>query len=490
MIAQLIEKKVSTGVPGLDKLLKGGLVGGRSYLVRGGPGNGKTTLGLHFLTASPADEKSLFITLAESEEDIRENAASLGFNLDAITVLDLSPNKKFFAESQSYDIFSPAEVEREPIAQRIVDEVDVIKPNRVFIDSMTQLRYLSTDEFHFRKQVLSFLHFLAERGITVLFTSESTEAHPDDDLQFMADGVITLSTTEYGRGLSISKFRGSNFEAGRHSLRLTDNGMEVFPHLDAGFHSLWKEPEIISSGVVELDELLHGGIHRGTINFFTGPSGSGKTTLGIQFMKEAAARGERSVIYTFEEQEWTLIRRCESINIPVHSMLENNLLKIVAVEPLNPSPDEFSHMVRRDVEENGTKMVMIDSVAGYKMALKGKDLTANLHALCKFLQNEGVTVILINEANDIGGEMEASKEGISYVADNVIFLRYIERHAEQTVEMRKAIGVLKKRLTDFEKTLREFDITPEGVVVGDPLKGLSAIVSGTPKWIDRSGNGS
>ncbi len=446
-------------------------------------------MGLHFLKASPADEKSLFITLAESEEDIRENAASLDITLENITVLDLSPNKKLFAESQSYDIFSPAEVEREPIAQRIVDEVDVIKPQRVFIDSMTQLRYLSTDEFHFRKQVLSFLHFLSERGITVFFTSEGTEAHPDDDLQFMADGVINLNSTEYGRGISISKFRGSNFEGGRHSIRLTDTGMEVFPHLEPGFHSLWKEPEIISSGITELDQLLKGGIHRGTINFFTGPSGVGKTTLGIQFMHEAAARGERSVIYTFEEQEWTLIRRCESINIPIHSMLENELLKIVPVEPLQPSPDEFSHMVRREVEENGTRIVMIDSVAGYRMALKGRDLTANLHALCKYLQNANVTVILINEANDIGGEMVASKEGISYVADNVIFLRYMERHAEQTVEMRKAIGVLKKRLTDFEKTLREFEITPEGIKVGVPLKGLSAIVSGTPKWIDR-GNGS
>ncbi|HYF04036.1 MAG TPA: ATPase domain-containing protein [Patescibacteria group bacterium] len=488
MTEQLIEKKVSTGVPGLDKLLKGGLVHGRAYLIRGGPGNGKTTLGLHFLTASPTDEKSLFITLAESEDQIRENAASLGIDLSNITILDLSPNKKFFAESQSYDIFSPAEVEREPIAQRIVEEVDAIKPHRVFIDSMTQLRYLSTDEFHFRKQVLSFLHFLSEHEITVLFTSESTEAHPDDDLQFMADGVITLNSTEYGRGISVSKFRGSNFEAGRHSLRLTNRGMEVFPHLEPGFHALWKEPEIISSGITELDELLKGGIHRGTINFFTGPSGVGKTTLGIQFMKEAANRGERSVIYTFEEQEWTLIRRCESINIPVHSMLENNLLKIVPVEPLQPSPDEFSHIVRREVEENNTKIVMIDSVAGYKMALKGRDLTGNLHALCKFLQNEGITVILVNEANDIGGEMEASKEGISYVADNVIFLRYMERHADQTVEMRKAIGVLKKRLTDFEKTLREYEITQQGVVVGEPLKGLSAIVSGTPKWIDR-GNG-
>ncbi|MES2765325.1 MAG: ATPase domain-containing protein [Bacteroidota bacterium] len=489
MTEQLIEKKVSTGVPGLDKLLKGGLVSGRAYLVRGGPGNGKTTLGLHFLTARPIEEKSLFITLAEGEEQIRENAASLNISLDDISVLDLSPNKKFFAESQSYDIFSPAEVEREPIAQRIVDEVDAIKPHRVFMDSMTQLRYLSTDEFHFRKQVLSFLHFLSERGITVLFTSEGTESHPDDDLQFMADGVINLNSTEYGRGINISKFRGSNFEAGRHSLRLTDSGMEVFPHLEPGFHSLWKEPEIISSGITELDELLKGGIHRGTINFFSGPSGVGKTTLGIQFMQEAAARKERSVIYTFEEQEWTLIRRCESINIPIHSMLENELLKIVQVEPLQPSPDEFSHMVRREVEENGTKLVMIDSVAGYKMALKGRDLTASLHALCKFLQNLGVTVILVNEANDIGGEMEASKEGISYVADNVIFLRYIERHADQTVEIRKAIGVLKKRLTDFEKTLREFEITPEGIKVGAPLKGLSAIVSGTPKWIDR-GNGS
>lgn len=156
--------RISSGISGLDDILQGGFIPQRAYLIRGSPGAGKTTLGLHFLIEGAKNKESvLFITLSETEESIRANASRLNLNLDGVSFLDLSPESEFFAKVETYDIFSPAEVEREPVTKRIVEEIENLRPSRVFIDSMTQFRYLSTDVFNYRKQVLSFLRFLKEK---------------------------------------------------------------------------------------------------------------------------------------------------------------------------------------------------------------------------------------------------------------------------------------------------------------------------------------
>lgn len=480
-IQTMLQERLPTGISGLDKIMYGGLIPGRAYLVRGGPGSGKTTLGLHFLAAGIANnEKTLYITLGEPAEQILKNAAQLGFNSSAIALLDLSPNSQFFTEIQTYDIFSPAEVEREPTTQKIIDAVNNIQPQRVVLDAITQFRYLATDAFQFRKQVLSFMRFLLEQGITVIFTSEGSEAAPDDDLQFISDGVIHLTQVVDERTISVTKFRGSDFRSGLHSMRLTDKGMEVYPRLQPEAHKRDFAGQTIPSGIPDLDELLHGGIERGSVTLFTGPTGVGKTTIGIQFMKEAAGRGERSVVYCFEEAQDILLHRCEAVNIPVRTMLERSTLSVVTVEPLSFSPDEFANLVRQEVEQNKARIVMIDSISGYRLSVRGQDLVGHLHALCKYLQNMGVTVILINEVETITGDFKATEVGISYMADNIIFLRYLELQGE----MRKAIGVLKKRMSNFEKTLREIEITRYGIKVGKPLIGLRGILSGTPEWTD------
>jgi circadian clock protein KaiC len=480
-VEETLTTRLSTGILGFDEILEGGLIAGRSYLVRGGPGSGKTTLGLHFLTAGAANgEKALFINMGESESQIRTNAAQMGFDLSNLSFLDLSPTAEFFSEIQAYDIFSPAEVEREPTTNKITAEVERLKPQRVFMDAMTHFRYLSTNTFQFRRQVHSFLRFLADQGTTVLFTSESGPQEPDDDLQFMSDGIIHLENIAGERTVNVSKFRGSDFRSGRHSLRITSNGMHIFPRLVPGTDSHKFNPEIISSGVPELDELLGGGIERGTVTIISGPTGVGKTTLGLQFMKEAAGRGERSVIYTFEEWEETLTRRAQSVNVPISSMVQRGTLSVVQIEPLHFTPDEFARMVRHDVEDLDTRIVMIDSTSGYRLSLRGEDLVSHLHSLAKYLQNMGVAVIIISEIQNITGDFQATEVGVSYMADNIVFLRYLELQGE----MRRAIGVLKKRLSDFEKTMREFQITRYGIKIGRPLTQLRGILSGTPVWSD------
>lgn len=476
-------ERLSTGVGGLDEILQGGLIPERSYLLRGEPGTGKTILGLHYLTAGIAhDETPLFINLEETTEDIKQNAASLGFDLTDVHFLDLSPKSEFFAGDQGYDVFESGEVERDPLIEEITEQVSDLQPDRVFVDPITQLRYLSTDEYQFRKQTLSFMRMLSEQGATVLFTTQATDDAPDDDLQFMSDGTIQLGYAATGRSVNVPKFRGSPTESGGHSMEITRDGLVVYPELSPGKYDRSFVDEAISAGVPALDELLHGGLDRGTVTVLSGPTGVGKTTTGTQFMKEAAGRGERSVMYLFEESESTFMQRSEAINIPVHEMRERGTLAVEEIESLQVSPQEFANMVRHEVEEEDADIIMLDGIAGYKLGLQGEedDLVTHLHALNRYLKNMGVTVILIDEVANITGEFQATNVGISYLADNIIFLRHLEVRGE----MRKVIGVLKMRTSDFERTLRKFEITEHGITVGEPLTNLRGILSGTPQWTE------
>lgn len=475
--------RIATGIRGLDTILNGGLISERSYLVRGRPGTGKTVLGLHYLTEGTAQgETSLFINLEEATADLEQNAAALGFDVEEVNFLDLSPKSEFFADDQGYDIFESSEVERDPVVEAITERVSALEPDRVFVDPISQLRYLSTDAYQFRKQALSFMRLLGEVGATVLFTTQATDDTPDDDLQFMSDGTIELGYASTGRSISVPKFRGSATRSGDHTVQITDHGLVVYPELTPGDYEQEFVDEPISAGVPEVDELLDGGLDRGTVTVISGPTGVGKTTTGTQFMKEAAGRGERSVMYLFEETAGTFMRRSEAVNIPVAEMRDRGTLSVEEIEALDTSPQEFANMVRQEVEEEGAEIVMIDGIAGYKLALEGEEteLVKHLHSLGRYLKNMGVTVIMIEEITNITGEFQATDVGISYLADNIVFLRHLELQGE----MRKVIGVLKMRTSDFERTLRQFKITEHGITVGEPLTQLRGILSGTPEWTD------
>lgn len=476
--------QLSSGVPGLDRVLHGGYLRGQSYLVRGGPGCGKTTLGLQFLYGGlEAGVPVLFITLGEPADQIRRNADTLGFDGAALTILDLSPAPDSFLRADTYDLFSPGEVEHEPLVEAIEAAIAAGQPQRVFVDSMTQFRYLMPNAFQFRKQAVAFLRYLSHNGATTLFTSEDSPEAPDADLQFLCDGILTLDFRLRERTLTVAKFRGSDFLRGVHPIQLGDRGLALMPSLETDPSEIagtLAPLKVLSMGVVEMDEMLQGGLERSTITILTGPSGVGKTTLALQFIKEAAGRGERSVVYLLEEEPATLSRRCEAVNIPIGAMVERGTLELIAIEPLRYTPDEFAQLVCRDVEQRDTKIVAIDSLAGYRLSFSQGDMARHLHALCRYLKSHGVTTVLINEMETITGDFQATGLSISYLADNIIFLRFIEIRGE----LRKAIGVLKKRLSDFEKTLREFEITRYGLKVGRPLSNLRGILSGTPDVLD------
>ena len=474
-------ERVSTGVDGLDDVLSGGLIAERTYMIRGPPGTGKTILGLQFLTANPEDT-TLCVNFEETTENIKQNAESLGLDVSGVNFLDLSPDSDVFTETQSYDVFSPDEVESEGVTERITEAVDRYDPDRVLVDPITQLRHFSPDDYQFRKEVASFMSYLREKGATVLFSTQPTEDDPDDDLQFICDGTFSMGYAEKGRVLEVPKFRGSGFQHGKHTIDISEGGLTVYPILRPRKHETEFEAETLSSGVDGLDAMLHGGIERGAVTVISGSSGVGKTTTGSTFMTEAAKRDERSVIYLFEESMDMFLHRCNAINIPVGEMREAGNLQVEELEPLQQSADQFAANVRHEVEEENADVVMIDGLSGYRLSIRGDDddLVRELHSLCRYCKNMGVTVIITDDVQGVTGEFEPTSARISYLADNILFLRYLELGGE----LRKAAGVLKKRASDFERTLREFRITEEGVKVDEPLKGLRGILTGTPELVE------
>lgn len=470
--------RIRTGIDGLDEILRGGFIQGRSYLVRGGPGGGKTILGYHFLVqGTQKGEHGLLVQLEESALDLQQNARSLGMDLTDVEILDLSPAPDEFGEA-AYDLFEPDEVETGAVSERIAEAIEEHEPDRVVVDPASQLRHLAPDVYRFRKQIVALKRQVAEYDGTLLLTSQTDADDADEALQFATDGTVDLFTEAGDRKVRVPKFRGSGSASGTHDVRIDGEGMHVYPIVVPTEHRQPFDPEPIPSGVEGLDEQLHGGIERGTVTVISGPTGAGKTTTGTHFIKEAAARGERSAIYLLEETSDTFTIRSEAVGCPITEMIEEGTLRLEEVEPLMRSADEFANRVRQEVEEEGVRIVMIDALAGYRLSLRSRqeEIVQKLHGLCRYLRNMGVTTILVDETRGDLSSFQPTDAQISNIADNILFLRHLEIDGE----LRKIVGVLKKRVSDFQSALRELRITEDGLVVGDKLEGLQGVLRGAP----------
>jgi len=472
--------RLSSGLAGLDAILHGGFIDERTYTIRGGSGTGKTILGYHFLSAgADSGETALYFAFEETAKDIKANAAGLGFDLEDVVIEDMSPSATQFMDDGNYTVFGPGEVEATDIVSRITDAIESHEPDRVFIDPLTLLRHLTPDEYQFKRTAASLMSYLKERGITTLFTTQSTAEQSDEDLQYLADGSIAMRRTERGREIEVEKFRGSGFHSGAHGIRIDGGrGISVFPSLAPEAHERQFEYETLSSDIDELDGLLGGGIERGSITLVSGPSGVGKSTTGTAMARASARRGQKAAAYLFEESEESFTHRSDAIGLGVGELRDSGSFEVHEVEPLTISADEFAHRVREGVEERGVRFVLLDGTAGYRLALQdpANDLRQELHSLCRYLRNMGVTVVLTDEISSVTGSFQASDSHVSYLADSVLFLRYIEVDGE----IRKAIGVLKKRFGDFESTLRAFDIEADGIHIGEALSDLRGVLTGTP----------
>lgn len=475
--------RMASGVPGCDAMLGGGFIQGHTYLLAGSAGTGKTIFGLQFLQEGAGrGERALYVTLAESSAEIRQNARTMSLVLDGVDFVDLAPSgNALTAESGEYHVFSPSEVEKDPLWMSICAEVAARRPQRVVVDSLTQLRFVSTDEYQFRKNVLALVNFLNAQGCTSLITYEPDELLRETSAGLAVNGIIRMrSEVSVGlaiglRSIQVEKMRGSDFIAGRHALRISASGHEVFPHVIEQAGGADIAAHCFSTGIEELDALLEGGIESGTTTLLSGPAGTGKTTLGTHFMvRQAPGRG---VIFTCEESPSLLIRRARTTGAPIDAAVASGSLRVERINPLERYPDEFLAMVRRAVEVEERSFVMIDSLRGYTLGMQEfGDAQAHIHNLVNYLSRKSVTTLLVSEVENITGPLTATDVGVSHLADNILLLRY----AEDAGRVMKIVGCLKKRAGNFEPELRELRITNAGIRVSGKLHHLRGVLTGVP----------
>lgn len=477
--------RLSTGIAGLDNILHGGLAKGFLYLVEGSPGAGKTTLALQFLIdGAQHQEKGLYISLAESEGELRHVAASHGMNLDHVTICKISP-PEIQGSSNQYTVFQPAEVELADVLETILAKVREINPSRVVIDSMSELRMLARDSLRYRRQVLSLKQFFEGRDCTTMLLDERSSDNRESQVQTIAHGVICLEVLprEYGitrRRMEILKVRAASFREGFHDYVIVKGGLRVFPRLVSGEHrGAPVPPEILPSGIAELDSLFNGGVQRGTSTLIAGPTGCGKSTLCAQFAYSAAQRGERSSIYTFDETRQSFLDRSHGLGMDLEPFLADGTIRLEQVDPAELSPGEFVDRIRCGVEDNQWRIVVIDSLNGLMNSMsEERALTIQLHEVLSYLNQVGVASFLVLAQFGLLGHMLSSPTDVSYLADNVLLLRYFEAGGE----VRQAISVVKRRSGPHERSIRELLISNGRLMIGDPLKNFVGVLTGTPQF--------
>ena len=473
-----------TGVPGLDEILRGGLPANRLYLLKGSPGVGKTTIALQFLLEGlRIGQKSLYITLSETRDEIAAVARSHGWNIDGLAIFELSALEQQLAQESQNTVFHPSEIELSRTTEILLSRIEREKPDRLVIDSLSELRLLSDTALRYRRQMLSIKQFLAGRAITAVVLDDHADGNGDLHVQSIAHGVVTIEQLEsdYGaerRRVKINKLRGVNFAGGFHDAVIAPGGMTIFPRLVAAEHRIEVEVERLPTGVPELDSLLGGGIERGTSCLLLGPAGTGKSTLAIQFSLAAARRGEHSVLCLFDESPYILLARADSLGLSLREHVKSGLVELLQIDPAERAPGEFIHMIKERVLRRQVRSVLIDSLNGYLHAMsEARFLNIQLHELLAFLGNHGVITTMTVAQHGIVGQM-SSPVDLTYLADTVMLLRYFEQEGR----IHKAISLVKKRIGRHEDTIRELKLDSSGVRVGPPLTNFRGVLTGVPAF--------
>jgi circadian clock protein KaiC len=474
---------IGTGVSGLDDVLRGGLTPNRLYLIEGVPGSGKTTLALQFMLDGLRNgEATMYVTLSETEDEIRAVAASHGWDLGNLVIRELVPSEQTLRLDEQYTMFHPSEVELSETTKTLLADVDRVNPTRIVFDSLSELRLLAGNPLRYRRQILALKQFFGGRKCTVMLLDDMTASVHDIHAQTIAHGVIRLEqlNPEYGaerRRLTIVKYRGVGYRGGYHDYVIRRGGLRVYPRLIASEHQPAHIEDRVGSGLAELDALLGGGLERGTSTLVVGAAGSGKSTLATQFVIAAARRGQRSAMFIFDESIHTLLSRSASLGLDLRGAIADDLVTVQQVDPAELSPGEFAHLIRRMVEERHVAVVVIDSLNGYLNAMPDERyLIIQLHELLSYLNQYSVATMLIGAHQGmIGSQMKAPVDA-SYLADAVILMRYFEHQGE----LRQAISVIKKRGGAHERAIREFRMHGGRIEVGPQLRDFRGILTGVP----------
>ncbi|NJC40559.1 circadian clock protein KaiC [Brevundimonas alba] len=473
------------GIAGLDDILAGGLERDRIYLLEGNPGTGKTTAAMSFLMdGAERGERCLYVTLSETEEELRATARSHEWSLKGIDIFELVPPESLLDEQQQQSLLYSSDLELGETTRMIFEAVEKTQPMRVVVDSLSEIRLLAQGSLRYRRQVLALKHYFAKRGVTVLLLDDLTTDINDKTVHSVAHGVIQLQelAPEYGaerRRVRVIKYRGRRFRGGYHDFTIKTGGLEVYPRIVASEHRTVFERTQATSGVSGLDDLLGGGVERGSSALILGPAGTGKSLFALLFAVAAVKRGEKAALFVFDEELGLLYDRMRGLGIDLEAMIEEGSLIVEQVDAAELSPGEFASRVRDCVGKKQIRTVIIDSLNGYQAAMPQEQfLVLHIHELLQYLNRQGASTFLTVAQHGLVGDMKAPVD-VTYLADTVILLRYFEAAGH----VRRAVSVIKKRAGGHEKTIREFDIGQTGLTMGEPLHGFQGVLRGVPNFV-------
>ena len=481
-----LSEKANFGVEGLDDITVGGLARGRLFLLEGSPGTGKTTIATQFLMAgAAAGERSLYITLSETEDELRVGARSHGWSLEGVDIFELVPPESLLDDQQQQSLLYSSDLELGETTKRIFEAFEKVKPQRVVLDSLSEIRLLAQSSLRYRRQILALKHYFARSGATVLMLDDLSSEANDRTMHSVAHGVVRLEelSPEYGaerRRLRIVKYRGQRYRGGYHDFIIETGGVRVFPRLVSAEYRGGFDRQILATESAQLDALLGGGVERGSSVLILGPAGTGKSLLALTFVAGAVKRGERAAMFVFDEELGLLIERAKGLGIDLQKMMDDGSLILEQIDAAELTPGELSARVRRCVEEHSARTVVIDSLNGYQASMPGEQaLILHMHELLQYLNRRGSSTFLTVAQHGLVGDMKAPVD-VTYLADTVVLLRYFEAFGR----VRRAISVIKKRTGAHEDTIREYRIGSRGITLGEPLMGFQGVLRGVPELID------
>lgn len=475
-------KKTPTGIPGFDEISNGGLPKGRTSIVCGGPGCGKTMFGIEFLVrgAIEFNEPGVLLAFEETPEDIAENVASLGFDIQ-----ELAARKKLsldFINVEPSQIQESGDYNLEGLFIRLQSAILAVGAKRVMFDTLEALFSGFSNTQILRAEFRRLFRWLKDRGLTAIITAERGEGSLTRYglEEYVSDCVILLDHRVRDqiseRRLRIVKYRGTRHGADEYPFLIDERGMSILPLTSLQLqHRVWNER--VSSGIPDLDQMLEGkGYFRGTSILVSGTAGSGKTTVAASFVESACRRGERCLYIDFEESRDQVARNMNSVGLDLEKWFRKGLLFHEAWRPTQFGIEMHLLRIHKLIEKYQPSCVVIDPITNLLTGSSGKEVHSMLMRLMDFLKSAGITAIFISLTAG-GSELEQTSVGISSLSDTWILLRDIELNGERN----RCMYVLKSRGMAHSNQLREFIITSRGIELIPPYIGAGGVLTGSSR---------